>query len=161
MMIIMINSTTTATRPADDHREKSVTLAAIAPDVFDMVDGSPRLIGARRKEDGAIVFPAPSGSEASLYERVHLSDRGTLWSYTVQRFRPKSPPYAGVEGERDFKPYAVGYVELPGEIIVESRLSVDDFARLRIGMKMRLALQRFGKAPGGEFLSYVFKPEAD
>ena len=138
-----------------------MTLAAIAPDVFDMVDGSPRLIGARRKADGAIVFPAPSGAEASLYERIQLSDRGTLWSYTVQRFRPKSPPYAGDDDERSFKPYAVGYIELPGEVVVESRIEVGDFARLRIGMKMRLALQRFGKAQGREFLSYVFKPETD
>ena len=37
----------------------------------------------------------------------------------MQGFRPKSPPY---EGPVDFEPYPVGYVELPGEVKVESLL---------------------------------------
>ena len=35
--------------------------------------------------------------------------KARLWSWTVQRFRPKSPPYAGPVA---FEPYAVGYVDL-------------------------------------------------
>ena len=94
-------------------------------------DGEPpRLIGGRRRSDGKVVFPAPSGPEAQQYERIELSPRGTLWSFTVQRFRPKSPPYVGDDDERSFKPFAIGYVELPGEVIVESRLVADDFARI-------------------------------
>jgi uncharacterized OB-fold protein len=133
---------------------------AIAEGLFEIVDGAPRLIGGRRKSDGRIVFPAPGGSEAELYEHVRLSPRGSLWSYTVQRFRPKSPPYAGADDERSFKPFALGYVELPGEVIVESRIDVEDFSKLRIGMPMRLALKPFAKSGVGETVSYVFKPEA-
>ncbi|NWG54920.1 MAG: OB-fold domain-containing protein [Hydrogenophilaceae bacterium] len=132
---------------------------AIAPDLFDVTPGGPRLIGARRKADGKIVFPAPRGAEAAHYDRIALSDRGTLWSFTVQRFRPKSPPYAGADDERTFKPYALGYIELPGEVIVESRIEIDDFSKLRIGMPMRLALKPFAKAGGEEAETYVFEPE--
>lgn len=123
-------------------------------------DGEPpRLIGGRRRSDGKVVFPAPSGPEAQQYERIELSPRGTLWSFTVQRFRPKSPPYTGDDDERSFKPFAIGYVELPGEVIVESRLVADDFATLRIGQPMSMTLTPFAKDPDGtEVLTYAFKP---
>lgn len=133
--------------------------SAIAPGLFQLVDGEARLVGARRKTDGAVVFPAPGGSEAEFYEPFPLSQRGKLWSFTIQRFRPKSPPYDGAEDDANFKPFAVGYVELAGETIVESRLIVDDFSKLRIGMNMRLVLAPFQTARRGEVLAYAFEPE--
>ena len=120
---------------------------------------NPRLIGAKRRSDGRIVFPAPSGPEAQHYERVELSPTGSLWSFTIQRFRPKSPPYAGGDDDKTFKPFAVGYVELPGEVIVESRLMVDDFSRLKIGQPMGLTLEPFRKDPDGEdVVTFAFQP---
>ena len=118
----------------------------------------PRLIGGRRHSDGRIVFPMPKGAEAALHDPTPLSPEGTLWSFTVQRFRPKTPPYAGVEGERDFTPYAVGYVELPGQVIVESRIATADPAGLTIGEPMRLVLEPFATADRGEVTSYAFTP---
>src|SRR3954468_342726 len=85
----------------------------IASGLFEVVDGAPRLIGGRRKSDGKVVFPLPEGSEAQLYEAIPLSAEGTLWSFTVQRFRPKTPPYQGADDETTFQPFALGYVELP------------------------------------------------
>jgi len=77
----------------------------------------------------------------------------------VQRVRPKSPPDAGAEDEASFKAYALGYVELPGQVIVEGRIETDDFAALRVGMPMRLKLTPFRKA-GGDVLAYAFEPAA-
>lgn len=133
--------------------------AAIAEGLFRIVDGEPRLVGGRRKTDGKIVFPKPQGAEGQNYDDVLLSSEGRLWAYTVQRFRPKSPPYAGADDERSFKPFALGYVELPGQVIVESRLETDDFAGLKVGMPMRLTLAPFHKV-GGDVLTYAFKPAA-
>jgi len=104
-----------------------------------------------------MVFPAPTGPEAANYERVRLSPEGHLWSFTVQRFRPKSPPYAGADDEQTFRPYALGYVELPGEVIVESRIETDDFTSLTVGQPMRLKLVPFRHADG-ERLAYAFEP---
>jgi uncharacterized OB-fold protein len=59
---------------------------------------------------------------------VPLARTGTLWTYTVQGFRPKSP----YDGPEEFSPYAVGYVDL-GEVLVESRLDVPVGHRLVIG----------------------------
>ena len=56
-------------------------------------------------------------------------------AYTVQRYRPKTPPYAGPEA---FTPWIVAYVELPGEVIVEARLVDVDFDAVEIGMPVRL-----------------------
>ena len=95
----------------------------------------PQLIGGRRKRDGEIVFPMPGGDAAADYDAVPLARTGTLWSWTIQSFRPKSPPYVGPE---DFTSFAVGYVELPGEVIVETRLTRT--ADLTIGMAMTLEI---------------------
>ena len=93
----------------------------------------PRLIGGRDRESGRLVFPCPEGSG---YAPVPLGRKGTLWSWTVQRYRPKSPPYAGPEA---FRPWAVGYVELPGETIVEARVVNVPFDAIHIGMALELA----------------------
>ena len=103
-----------------------------------------------------MVFPCPSNTE--LFDPVELPTKGQLWSWTVQRFRPKSPPYTGPDA---FTPYAVGYVELPGVVIVESRLVNIPFDQLRIGMDMKLTVETFGENTGGNpVLTYAFEPAA-
>ena len=118
----------------------------------------PHLIGGRRHADGRIVFPMPTGAQASLHEPTPLSREGRLWSFTIQRFRPKTPPYAGAEDEGSFSPYAVGYVELAGEVIVEARLKTAAPQALKIGEPMQLVLEPFATAERGEVLSYAFTP---
>jgi uncharacterized OB-fold protein len=59
---------------------------------------------------------------------LELSNHGTVWGFTVQRFAPKSPPYVVPEG--GFVPFAVGYVELPEGVKVEAVLDCTDFAEL-------------------------------
>ena len=62
----------------------------------------------------------------------------------------------------DFKPYAVGYIELPGEIMVESRLVGIDPKELEIGMEMELTIEPFVKnEEGEELLIFAFKPSVN
>jgi uncharacterized OB-fold protein len=50
----------------------------------------------------------------------------------------------------------VGYIELPGEVRVEARLTESDPGRLRIGMAMELTLVH---VPGSsERLTFAFRP---
>ena len=107
-------------------------MRAIAEGLF-TDETPPRLIGGKDRETGRIVFPCPA-SEG--YDAVPLSRDGTLWSYTIQRFRPKTPPYAGPEV---FSPWVVAYVELPGEVIVEARLDEVAFEDVKVGMAVRFA----------------------
>ncbi|MBB4858380.1 putative OB-fold protein [Novosphingobium chloroacetimidivorans] len=105
-------------------------MRAIAEGLF-TDETPPRLIGGKDRKSGRIVFPCPS---TATHEPVPLSREGRLWSYTVQRFRPKSPPYAGPEA---FAPWVVAYVELPGEVIVEARLDDVAFEDVAVGMPVR------------------------
>jgi uncharacterized OB-fold protein len=125
----------------------------IAPGIY-TDDGPAHLIGGRHRDTGQIVFPLPPDGEH--YEPVALPTRGQLWSWTVQRFPPKSPPYAGPQ---PFEPFAVGYVELPGALIVESRLTDVAFDALQIGAPMDLAIVPLRLDPDGTTVTtFAFRP---
>ena len=100
----------------------------------------PVLLGSECRACGTVSFPrqnaCPRCTSTDVTER-RLARRGALWSWTIQRFRPKSPPYTGPE---EFEPYGVGCVELPGEVRVEARLTESDPSKLQIGMAMELTL---------------------
>jgi uncharacterized OB-fold protein len=112
----------------------------------------PQLIGGRDRETGRIVFPCPPGAGCEPWP---LQREGRLWSYTIQRYRPKSPPYAGPEA---FVPWAVGYVELPGETIVEARLTNVAFEDIAIGMKLELTLIQLDPEATDTVLIHAFQP---
>lgn len=115
-------------------------------------DGAePQLIGGRHRVAGEIVFPMPQGDAAQHFDAVALSRTGSLWSWTSQDFRPKSPPYAGPEA---FTPFLIGYVELPGQVIVETRIEGASLADLKLGMAMEMVLTEF--APGRS--TFAFRP---
>jgi uncharacterized OB-fold protein len=81
-------------------------------------------------------------------ERALLPRRGTLWTWTTQGFEPKAPYLTGA-GE--FEPFAVGYVEFPGALRVEGRLTEADPDRIRIGAEMEVvAIEHGGR------LTYAF-----
>ena len=131
---------------------------AVAVDDTLWADGpdGPQLLGAREKATGQIVFPARPGNDR--YETVPLAREGTLWTWTVQRFLPGGL-YQGPGDARSFVPYAVGYVELPGQVRVEARLTESDPSKLKIGMTMRLVVEAFAKdAEGRDLLTYAFAP---
>jgi len=89
------------------------------------------LTGSRCRHCGTVAFPAARGCQSCGHrssEPLELSDTGTVWGFTVQRFAPKSPPYVVPEG--GFVPFAVGYVELPEGVKVEAVLDCADFAEL-------------------------------
>lgn len=115
----------------------------------------PELVGARSRTTGVTVFPAslvaPSCTPEDM-EEVRLPRRGRLWSWTIQGFPPKSPPYDGPVGE-DFVPYGVGYVDL-GDVVVEGRLTVADPDVLQIGREMEVVVVPFGDGAS----TYAFAP---
>jgi uncharacterized OB-fold protein len=56
----------------------------------------------------------------------------------------------------------VGYVELPGELRVEARLTEHRAEHLRIGMEMELAIVPFGTDDeGNELVTFAFRPVDD
>jgi uncharacterized protein len=131
----------------------------VAEGLFTWPDDEPRLIGSRCEACGVVTFPEQDSCPActgTAVERHLLSRTGTLWTWTVQGFRPKSPPY---EGPIEFEPYPVGYVELPGEVKVETLLVDATPEQLRIGMEMELAIVPFESSVSDEpLVTYAFRP---
>jgi len=79
----------------------------------------------------------------------------------VQAFPPKSPPYLGPTGD-DFVPYGVGYVELPGQLRVEARLTESDPEKLVIGMEMELVIDPLSiDDDGNQVVTYAFAPTSN
>ena len=117
----------------------------------------PRLLGSRCGACGETTFPAQKGCPsctAQGCEEVGLSPRGTLYTYTVQRF---PPPHPFVGDTDPFVPFAVGYIELPEGVRVEARLLEADASPLAIGMEMELTLEPFSvDDEGREVVTFAF-----
>jgi uncharacterized OB-fold protein len=140
-----LTETTTAQRP-------------IADGLFELADGEPVLVGSRCTGCGTVAFPYQGSCPRCTSEAVErhlLAREGTLWTWTTQGFRPKSPPYTGPE---EFVPYAVGYVELGGEIRVEGILTESEPERLAIGMPMRVVALTVRGATGEQRVTFAFAP---
>ena len=121
-----------------------------------IVDGVARLVAGSCGECDAVMFPVrercPACGSVAVEETL-LPERGTLWTWTIQGFEPKSPPYVAT-GE--FAPYGVGYVEFAGYVRVEGRLTESDPERLRIGSPMRVVPYHHAGVS-----SYAFAPVAE
>ena len=127
------------------------------------LDGQkPVLKGVKCKDCGNHVFQVQNGCPKCAgadMEPVSLGNRGTLWAWTIQGFPPKAPPYLGETDPSKFKPYGVGYVELPGEVKVEARLTESDPAMLKTGMEMELVLDPLTiDEDGNEVVTFAFSP---
>jgi uncharacterized OB-fold protein len=130
--------------------------------LFTWPSDDPRLIGSRCRDCGEVAFPAQSSCPActgTATETVPLAGEGTLWTFTIQRFPPPSPPFAG--DPEHFEAFGVGYVELPEGLRVEARLTENDPAKLEIGMPMELVIEPFDRdADGNERMTFAFRPAA-
>jgi uncharacterized OB-fold protein len=134
-----------------------VSSIPIAEGLFTWPDDESRLIGSCCTSCGTTTFPkqqsCPKCAGSDTVEQL-LSRIGTLWSYTVQGFRPK-PPY---NGPAEFEPYGVGYVELPGEVMVETRLTENDPDVLEIGETMELVVVPYRRDDeGNDVVTFAFK----
>jgi uncharacterized OB-fold protein len=134
----------------------------VAEGLFTWPAEHPRLIASECAACGLVGFPAAARCERcggdDVGERL-LAELGTLWTFTTQGFRPPSPPYDGNDTAESFRPYAVGYVELPGEVIVEARLTEADPAKLTIGQAMRMTVVPYTTASDGtEIVTFAFAP---
>ena len=122
-------------------------------------DPQPHLMGGKLPS-GEVVFPMPAGDAARGVEPYKLSRIGKLWSWTTQGFLPKEPyegPGSGPdEGPPDFEPFLLGYVELPGEVIVESRIVGAQLEDLRLNMPLEFCIVPFN----ARYDTFAFRPIA-
>lgn len=129
--------------------------------LFEWPSPDPRLLGSECQDCGVVTFPATASCPSCCASKVsprRLAASGRLWTWTTQEFPPK-PPYAVTRGAEGFVPFKLGYVELPGEVIVESRIVTPEHQELTIGMPMRLTFEPlFTDAAGVEVIGFAFEP---
>ncbi|MFE4963738.1 Zn-ribbon domain-containing OB-fold protein [Streptomyces sp. NPDC056660] len=134
----------------------------LAEGLFTWPSDNPALLAGRCGDCEYVAFPFRDrclACDGTDVERVELPRRGRLWTFTTQRFRPPSPPYGGSDTPETFAPFGVGYVELPGVVRVEARLTEPDPARLEVGQEMELVILPFGvNAEGEETMMFAFRP---
>lgn len=124
----------------------------------------PQLIGSKCPECGVVSFPVQDscpGCPSEKTEEVLLPNRGTIWTFTTQEFRPKDP-YIGPEPkDQDWQPYGVAYVDLGDLVKVEARLTESDWHKLKIGQEVKMVLIPFGTDDdGNEIVNFAFAPVA-
>jgi uncharacterized OB-fold protein len=129
--------------------------------LFKWPAAQPALQGTCCVECGAVAFPVSTACKACGSLEVTaapLPRRGTLWAWTVQRFMPKTP-YHSSETPETFRPFGLGYVELPGALRIETRLTENDPQKLAIGLPMELTFYVHRVDPDGtEIINYAFAP---
>jgi uncharacterized OB-fold protein len=112
---------------------------------FHEVDGRPRLIAGRCSQCGSYFFPKQysfcrnPACGAPHVEQVELSNCGTLWSFTDNRYAPP-PPYPAGD---PFEPYGVAAVELAEEqmIVLGQLARGTDVNSLRVGQELELVIE--------------------
>jgi uncharacterized OB-fold protein len=122
------------------------------------------LFASRRRSTGVVKFPA---ERPELFdgapeiqediEVVELSTEGTLYTYTTQQFPPPLP-YKGNRDPKVFKPYVVGFVELPEGVLVETLIIGAEPADLRIGQPLVSTTSTLETADGQSLVTFAFRP---
>jgi uncharacterized OB-fold protein len=120
--------------------------------------GAVALLASRDVGGGEVVFPALMCGQAEGKEAIEVSGVGHLWTYTVQRFRPKLPFDDGAS-DSDFVPYIVGYVSFEESgIIVEGRIVNVTPEELEIGQEMSICSAVIAKSQDDDVELYAFAP---
>ena len=115
----------------------------------------PYLVGSKCPSCGEIHFPeklmCPNCQERKV-EKVKLSRRGKIYTFTAVT---QQPPlfYRGPV------PYALGYVELPEGVRLETLYTDCDPDNLKIGMDVELVIEKaYDDDEGNELITYKFRP---
>lgn len=131
----------------------------VAAGLFEGRGRAARLLGSRCTGCGAAYFPRTAACrnprcDDPRAQDAPLSAAGTLYSFTVQAYRP--PPLFRMD---DWAPYAIGLVDLPEGLRVMGLLGGRAPQDWRIGEPVVMdTVALYRDEQGAEVLSYRFVP---
>lgn len=126
----------------------------------------PQLLASRCTVCGDVVFP-PAPAEAATFcrnpacageetERVELSPRGRVWSYTDAQYQPPAPYVPATD---PFEPYALAAVELPEGLVVLGQVAEGyGVADLTVGDEVELVVETLYADEAGERTIWRWRP---
>ena len=121
----------------------------------------PQLVGSQCNQCGEVFFPTREGvlcsnCQSGNFQEVKLGRSGKIYSYTVVMQRP--PVYYKAAEV----PYAIGFVELPEGIRVETLFTGCKPEDLKVGMEVEMLIDKLhDEEDGTEVYCYKFKPAAN
>jgi uncharacterized OB-fold protein len=129
---------------------------------FELNFQEPHLIGTRCSSCRTYFFPAETtycrnpSCNSTRFESVPLSNTGTLWSFTDNRYQPPAP-YVSPD---PFAPYVVAAVELEAEklVVLGQVVGGVGIADLAAGMKMQLVLDTLFEDEDKKYIVWKWKP---
>jgi uncharacterized OB-fold protein len=131
---------------------------------FTLDESSPALLGSRCPTCGTYAFPrardfcSNPACDATEFDAVELSRRGTVWSYTDARYQPP-PPYVATD---PYEPFAIAAVELSAERMVVMGQVVPGVGveELKVGDEVELVLDTLYEDDEHEYLVWKWRPAA-
>lgn len=140
----------------------SIVINPVAESLFAIVDGEPRLLGSVCTGCSTQYFPQalscrnPQCRDKNI-EMTPLPRRGTLVSFTIQRYQPPA-----LFRQDDWKPYGIGLVDLGNGLEVMGMLTDVSLDKIAIGTTVQLKIGALFKDPErGEVHTYMFAPMND
>jgi uncharacterized protein len=126
--------------------------------LFTWPSDKPQLIASRCKKCGTVTFPKaafcanPNCQKArENVEQVKLSNRGKLWTWTIQQYVPPAP-----FKKEPFQPYAIGMVDTEEGLRVLGILTSND--NLKIGMTLEMTTGKLYEDAEKEYITWMWKP---
>ena len=130
----------------------------------DAGDGEPHLLGSRCTTCGTYFFPRADffcrnpACDGTTFDEVPLSNRGRVWSWTVNRYQPPAPFVAPSD---PYQPFVLVAVELDGDGLVVlgqavAGLSVTDLQKSKRFYETALASLGYRLAFGKEGAFWAF-----
>jgi uncharacterized protein len=119
--------------------------------LFKEAGDGPVLLGSHCRACGQVLFPSKQVCLNCLstdVELIHLSRDGKLYTYTT----------VYLPSEHFSPPYTVGWIELPEGIRVFSQVRGWQERPLKIGMDMRMSIEKLWQDGDNEIIGYVFRP---
>lgn len=121
---------------------------------------SPHLLGHTCPGCGEVFFPRKENGICTYchdtdLKELDLSARGKIHTFSAVMLRPPGGYYQGEV------PYALGYVELPEGVLVETLFTGCDPEEIKVGQEVELKLEKLHEdEEGNEVITYKFQPIA-
>lgn len=93
---------------------------------------------------------------SSSVKPLRLSDKGTVWTYTVARHKPPGD----YRGPDPFVPFGIALVELPEGLRVMTRVDCD-LEQLRVGLPVEFTPYPRHDADGSITVTFTYKPTTE
>ena len=125
-------------------------------------EGEPRLLGSRCTTCGTYFFPRAEffcrnpTCDGTSFDEVPLSNRGRVWSCTVNRYQPPAP-YVSPDPDGEFEPFGIAAVELADEKMVVLGQVVPG-AEVAVGDEVELVIDTLFTDDEAEHLVWKWRP---